>query len=152
VKTPLQGLLEQIAKERQDGTPVREIARRHGVSRQAVYDLLRKAEKKGHSIPWQKGRAPRECRACGKTFAPKSQIKSCSPECTRILRGRNARKPGSRWSKLEFVELTCHRCGKTFNRTKYQQSISKARSPNKKRNFCGRGCYHRQIPEESTPK
>lgn len=149
MNAPLQGLEEQIVRQRQEGSSVKDIALRYRVSRQAIYDVLKKAEKEGKDIPWERRvKTPKPCQICGKPFLPKiRKNKTCSPACAKALMSLLQRKPGSKWSRHDTLELTCHRCGKKFTRTRYQQSISMVRCAKDKKDFCGRECYREHLTE-----
>jgi hypothetical protein len=46
-----------------------------------------------------------------------------------------------KWSRYENVELVCNNCGKTFERSKYRDSISKL-GCGTKNSYCSRDCFH----------
>lgn len=145
-KSPLSGLHDQILKSRLDGEAVSSIARRHGVSRQAVYDVLNRAKEEGANIPDARVTIlPKPCANCGKVFRNKNL--TCSRECAKAVISRKAARPDSPWSRVALLELKCHRCGEAFRRQAYQQSIAKRQCKEGKRDFCSKACYSEFMRE-----
>lgn len=139
-RSSLKGVREEIVRQRKEGVPAADLAKKHGVTRQAIYDVLNAAKGRGEEIPDGRRRSPpKTCGVCGREFSKNS--KTCSRECGRSLLV-GPRKKGSRWSKYTILDLVCLRCGKHFKRTAYQQSIATRRSKGDKKNFCGRECYN----------
>lgn len=146
-RSPLRGVHGKIVDQRQKGVSVVLLSQMFGVSRQAIYDVLKEAEQKGASIPWHKPeKKPSFCVICAREFMGRwgKKSRTCSPECLKKLRHRilRERHRGSKWSKFEFLDLVCAHCGASFKRTKYQQSIGLNKFPDKK-DFCGRKCANR---------
>lgn len=139
---PLNGLKETIVSKRQNGISVFLLAKEYSVSRQAIYNLLKKAEKEGEKIPWEKlEKKKNTCLICNKEGFFKT--KTCSKECQTKLRTKINTKKDSKWSKHSFLELTCTSCGKSFTRTNYQQAISTNKTKkNIKENYCSTECYY----------
>lgn len=140
-RSPLRGVREKILEERVAGTSVVLLARKYCVSRQAIYDVLKDMESRGHEVPWHKPRkSKKNCLVCAKEFWPSSsRVKTCSGECLRSHKQALAVEKDRPWSRLKFEELVCAYCGKVFKRSRYQQKIALSRFPDKK-NFCSRKC------------
>ena len=134
-RPPSEGLKEFFAAAAAAGVIRADIARAWGLSNQRVCQLV---ERTGVKFPKRKGPdrilKDRDCKQCGKTFAPKSSLKFyCSPACG------HASKQGGPFSRYETVELVCFNCGETFERTRYQDKISKIGGC--KHTFCSRECF-----------
>ena len=143
MSTPLNGLQITIVSKRQNGVSVSFLAKEYDVSRQAIYNLLKKAEKEGSKIPWKTHKKVKNtCVICKKEDFFKT--KTCSLECRQILRVQINVKKDAKWSKHSFLNLICISCGKKFKRTNYQQSISinKPTKKNIKENYCSIECYY----------
>jgi hypothetical protein len=140
--TPLNGLQTIIVSKRQNGVSVYALSKEYRVSRQAIYNLLKKAEKEGEKIPWNKTKKIKNfCLICNKKGYFKT--KTCGKDCSGKLRIKIGIKKDSKWSKHSFVELTCASCGKNFSRTKYQQAISTNKTKKDiKENYCSTECYY----------
>jgi len=148
----------------QQGYSIPKIAERYGISRQAVSQLLQKAAKDGHKVvlrscggrkstnenyvyrPTRKETGfTKTCESCGASFNTKSSFrKTCSTACRRRLLHKSillAKGTLGNWSRYEQVQLVCNNCGKTFERSKYRDSISKI-GCGTKNSYCGRECFH----------
>ena len=139
MKMPLEGLTEQIVAEWNARKPVQSLAKKYKVSRQAIYNVL---HKQGVVTPHRR-RPPRECKSCGRVFvANQTHLQTCSPECARVLRKKRVleRAKNLKWSRMILLDLTCARCGKKFQRTKYQQAISEYACNAGKKDFCSPKC------------
>lgn len=166
---------KEMALLTQQGHSVSQIARMYGISRQAVSQLLQKAAKDGHKVcirshknciersnyeytPTKKELGiDKNCAICGIFFNTQSRLKkTCSKKCRRTLQSQNLIKAkGSlgNWSRYESVQLVCYNCGKSFERTKYRDSISKL-GCGTKNSYCSRECFHektRELLEPSWP-
>lgn len=145
---PLDGHRDAIVAARISGESVASLAKRHCVSRQAIYNVLHAAEQQGASVPWQKkSRLPQTCRSCGRQFLPDKtpNRKTCSPECLKAQqrKSQQSRRKGAVWSRNEFVSLTCRRCSREFQRTKYVQAIGLRNCGPGKSDFCSRSCSNK---------
>jgi len=148
----------------QQGYSIPKIALKYGISRQAVSQLLQKAAKDGHKVvlrscgnrkskhenyvyrPSKKEvGVVKTCESCGLSFNTKSNFRrTCSDECRRKLLHKNillAKGTLGQWSRYENVQLVCNNCGKTFERSKYRDSISKLGCGTNNA-YCGRQCFH----------
>lgn len=147
MNTPLSGLTKTIVQQRQQGISVVDLSQKYKVSRQAIYDLLKKAEKEGSSIPWHTPvKAKSYCAICGKEYFGKS--KTCGIECRKKLLAITLSKKDAKWSRYILLDLKCDCCGKDFKRTKYQQSISVSKKCYKKeikQNYCSAECYYNRT-------
>jgi len=137
---------QEIAELKSAGISAVEIAKRFNISRQAVYQLLKKADKEGVPVTYNKHvKRVNICHICNKKFNGSSKdVKTCSSDCRAILRSRFFAQKESKWSRHFFLELTCDNCSKKFTRTKYLDSIAKNAVKHKKHknNYCSRDCYH----------
>lgn len=144
MNSPLFGLEKEIITQRQQNISVLFLSKKYKVSRQAIYDLLKKAEKNGENIPNSKReRKVSSCVICSAQYFGKS--KTCGIDCRKKLISINNRKEDSKWSRTTLVDLVCNNCGKQFQRTKYQQSISISKKCYKKEikeNYCSTECYY----------
>lgn len=152
---PLDGHRDAVVAARISGEAVASLSEKYGVSRQAIYNLLHKAEKQGVGVPWQKNcRQPQTCCLCGRQFLPSKtpSRKTCSPECLKAQQrlSQKSRREGSKWSRNEFLTLTCQRCGREFQRTKYVQQIGLRNCGLQKQNFCSRSCSNKHRAASST--
>lgn len=143
MNTPLSGLSDTIVLQRQQGSSVVNLSKKYRVSRQAIYDLLKRAEKEGSFIPWEKlEKKKTSCLICGKEYFGKS--KTCGIECRKKLFKKININRDAKWSRHVLLDLKCDACGKSFQRTKYQQSIATSKKCYKKeikQNYCSIECY-----------
>lgn len=137
---------KEIAELKCKGISAVEIARMYNISRQAVYQLLKKAERDGVTVTYKKNiKQPKTCQICNKSFYNSSKkVKTCSKECGINLRKQSAAKIEGKWSRYFILELTCDCCSKKFTRTKYLDSLARNAVKHKKHknNYCSRECYH----------
>lgn len=141
VYNPLKGLEQEILEERKKGVSVVILAQTHQVSRQAIYLVLKKMERDGHEVPWNRTeKRKKPCHVCGKEFFPSTnKVKTCSPPCQKSYRREKMLDKDSPWSRLKFENLVCFHCGVKFTRVRQQQMIALKRFPEKK-DFCSRKC------------
>jgi predicted DNA-binding protein YlxM (UPF0122 family) len=145
MNTPLYGLQKTIVSERQNGISVVELSKKYKVSRQAIYDLLKRAENEGCFIPWVKlEKKPKFCVICNKEFYKKA--KTCSKECMKKLMKTVNINKDSKWSRHVILKLKCVLCGKDFERTKYQQAIAVNQiASDIKQDYCSKECYYNRT-------
>jgi hypothetical protein len=138
------------------GWTVTKIAEKYGVTKQAVSLLLKKAANEGEIVVKTKSHFNKNeenknvilvnrkrykiCKICNKKyekFKNSTSKKTCSEKCQKELR---IRKRGGKWSRYEFVNLTCYGCKKSFKRSNYIQSIT-AKRRKSNRHYCSHQCY-----------
>lgn len=136
---------KEIAELKCSGMQATEIAKKYNISRQAVYQLLKKAEKDGLHVLYIKNvKSLNTCQACNKSFYGSSKdVKTCSKECRKILRKQISLNKESKWSRHSVLDLTCDSCSKKFTRTRYLDSLAKSAVKHKKykNNYCSIECY-----------
>ena len=132
---------KEIALLTQQGYSLNQIAKKYNLSRQRIHQILQKAKEEGHEvITYKRPESPqkiRECIVCKKQFHRKwLGSKTCSKDCT------SKSLIGGKWSRHEFITLTCSNCGKEFKRSHYLESVSNAKCKKEDRlKFCSKECY-----------
>lgn len=162
-----------MAKLTTEGWTVSAIAKKYGVSKQAVSQSLQKASKEGHRILLRKtGPHPnknydflpsadgvvydKKCLVCNKSFKTKNKkTKMCSKDCRSLYMHKKSielKGTDGSWSRVKKKKLTCSYCKKIFERSYYIDSIVKRtielrqKKPQSNRNcFCNRECYHKST-------
>jgi hypothetical protein len=117
-----------------------QVARAVGISRQRVHQIRLEAKKLKIRLPAPGTIKPpkavivqRACHHCGKLYRPgEKEQRYCCRACGRFW------SAGARWSIKGFVTLTCDNCRRTFQRTRYQESMTLLYQPHRKNVFCGR--------------
>ena len=144
----------EMAKLTREGWNLQMIAEKYNITRQAVSLLLKKAASEGHVVVKSKKKNMKDeknvvlvrrlrkekrfCEQCGKEFFSNTK-KNCSKECfEKSIENRS----GGKWSRKEFVTLTCLTCGKNFERSNYIHQITMKKKNNENNNYCSRDCYH----------
>lgn len=143
----------EFAAMTREGYSMCEIAKKYNITRQAVSLALQKAVKEGHTV--HKSRAgisdssnyviisrkkpPKEvvCSECNKKFLTDKNHKTCSKECRNKAKEKTY---GGEWSRVEFLDLICKGCGKSFKRSKYLQKINETKKKSAN-HYCSRNCY-----------
>jgi hypothetical protein len=155
----------------QQGYTIPKIATKYGISRQAVSQLLQKAARDGQKVVLRKcgphsnksyeyrptfketGGHSNSCTICSKEFKSKFKAtKTCGDKCRRLLLHKSLIKAkGSlgNWS-CEVIKLTCYGCGKSFDRTKYRESVAKRSGS--KNVYCTQDCYLACIRSKNSTK
>lgn len=143
----------QFAALTREGYNMCEIAKKFGISRQAVSLALQKAAKEGelvcktrgslkdgpnYKIVSRKKNFEIKCNECGTVFVSNKKRKTCSKEC--MVKSKQ-KTYGGEWSRVSFVELLCNGCGKTFKRSKYLQRINESKRKPSSNYYCSRECY-----------
>lgn len=137
---------KEIAKLKCEGLSVLDIAKKYNVSRQAIYQLLKKAEKEGNKVIYNK--CPQRiniCEICQRNFHGSSKnTKTCSSECRSLLLKKSSIAIDGKWSRYATLDLICDKCSKNFKRTKYLDSLFRhsVKYKKNKNNYCSRECYH----------
>jgi len=137
--------LKEIAKMSANGMKQAEIARVIGVSRARIGQLFDKAEQMNISVVRKFPARMKKVKCpCGKIFECKESSKKIyhSTKCAQKLIQRPLK--GGKYSRYEFVILTCDGCGLLFKRTNYlhQITLMTCRKDKPKKNFCTKKCYH----------
>jgi len=167
---------EEILQRRKDmalltqqGYSIPKIAVKYGISRQAVSQCLQKAAKDGHKVVLRKCGShinkdyeyrpsvkeilhKNSCVICGKAFETRFKTtRTCGGECRKKLLHKSiieAKGSLGKWSRYESVTLTCHNCGKSFERSNYRDSISKL-GCGTKNSYCSRDCYYEKARKDT---
>lgn len=164
---------KEMALLTQKGWTLVKIAKKYGITRQAVSQLLQKAAKDGQRVvlrkrgkftnkdyeylPFSKKIFENECVICNKKFSAKqAKSKTCSSNCRGKLLHKillTVKGKSGDWSRYKKITLTCKGCGKSFERTNYLNSITKKSSSkgSKKNNFCSRECYRESTKRNKWP-
>lgn len=151
---------KQMAELTQQGLDLKEIAKKFGVTRQAVSQQLRKAAKEGHTVVLsqlincdslpnivcrKKPEKPKKvCVFCGKEFfkGVKARSKTCSKECFAKYSSKvHCELTGGNWSRYNFFTLKCVNCKEDFQRSKYIESIVAKTRKIEGNKFCSRKCF-----------
>lgn len=167
-----------MAKLTTEGWTVAAIAKKYGVSKQAVSQSLQKASKEGHRILLRKtGPHPnkdydffplsdeivyeKKCVVCNDDFKTKyKNTKICSKNCRSLYMHKKSievKGTDGSWSRVKKKKLKCSHCGNFFERSYYIDSIVKrtielrSKKPITSRNhFCTRECYHKSTRKSTT--
>lgn len=121
---------------RRAGATLEEIASDMGVTKQRVHQMMRR-----FGVPWSpRKKEPHPCAQCEASIPATSHAKYCSDACRSQGIAEVWRQKESKWSRLKGREMICWWCHEKFDRTEYQDSISK--SGGSSRTFCSTDCYH----------
>lgn len=144
-----------MAQLSRKGWSLTRIGDKYGITRQMVSLHLKKAAEEGNRVSLRDlgtpGRDRRKiidyrqtekkiynCVICTQV-CPEKRKKTCSQECQKINLAQVQKKKNLRWSRQNFIDLVCFKCGTNFQRSKYLYSISeRAGCLN---HYCGRECY-----------
>lgn len=127
------------------GKQLQEIIDECPVSRQRINQILHKAHGQG-LVPNPPDLASRRYRS--KAAVPAfSTCKHCGSQiegagrvfCTMKCHSAWSREHPSKWSRHGVLTLTCDGCGKVFERSHYQQNVSRVAGA--KKNYCDRTCF-----------
>jgi len=151
---------KQMAELTQQGLDLKEIAKKFGITRQAVSQKLRKAAKEGHTVVLsrlrncdslpnivcrEKPEKPKKvCVFCGEEFfkSAKSRSKTCSKECfAKHCSKVRCELTGGNWSRHNFFTLKCVNCKEDFQRSKSLESIVAKTRKIEGNKFCSRKCF-----------
>ena len=151
---------KQMAELTQQGLDLKEIAKKFGITRQAVSQKLRKAAKEGHTVVLsrlrncdslpnivcrEKPEKPKKvCVFCGEEFfkSAKSRSKTCSKECfAKHCSKVHCELTGGNWSRHNFFTLKCVNCKEDFQRSKSLESIVAKTRKIEGNKFCSRKCF-----------
>lgn len=135
--------MKEMAIMSQNGMSQSDIAKKTGLSRQRIHQILNKASGMGMLIV-RRQKKEKICPSCGIRHVMKVKGGFCSAICRKKV---NPPKFGGPSSCLEVDIMTCDGCGVKFSRTKrlsyiYQRAtLKRGRVP--KRKFCTTECYNK---------
>jgi len=133
------------------------IAKMHGITKQAVSLVLKKATADGeivfknrknkndnpnYIVKVSRKYITKKCKECQKDFlaTPSNKRKTCSEDCLQKNKHRMYNR-GGEWSRMQFVSLTCCGCGKPFERSNYLMKMGEPKRKDNSRCYCSRDCY-----------
>lgn len=130
--------IEQMALMTIQGMTQTQIAKKMGISKQRVGQLIDKAESAGIPVLRRQVRK-NKCAACGVEYAGKNKF--CSKQCW----GTFPRNFGGPSSQIQLRIMVCHGCGTKFSRTRrliyIGKKVAEKTGKELKRTFCTRECY-----------
>lgn len=130
--------IKQIALMTTQGMAQTKIAKKMGITRQRVGQLLDKAERAGFAVVRRQVKI-NSCALCGVQY--QGINKFCSDKC----RSMQPRKFGGPSSGIQIQIMVCSGCGTKFSRTNrliyINRKIAEKTGKSLKRVFCTKDCY-----------
>lgn len=130
-----------------------DIATKYGLTRQRVHQIKMTAAARGAVFPTTNKEVEiKTCSVCGKPH--ERHGKTCSKECLKsvlsLMRKNIASQEDLKWSRLITHKYSCVGCGKQFDRTNYQRSISQAKGCDSPK-YCSQKCYYNRTRDSTSP-